>query len=118
MSEITPAERKKLAELIGVNEQYLYQCLTGRREMDPGAAMRAEIATSGELKRQMLCQKTYSAIWPELAPAASTTAHLDADTSPSDDSARASSTAEGEPAPVAFTSLPYGVQRRAVAGEG
>lgn len=67
MKQITPDERKRLAETLGVNEQYLYQCLTGRRDMNPAEAMRLEIATDKQLTRQMLCQSTYAAIWPDLA---------------------------------------------------
>jgi DNA-binding transcriptional regulator YdaS (Cro superfamily) len=66
MSAITAAERKRLAEQLGLSEQYLYQCLTGRRDMDPAAAMKAETDSHGALKRQMLCQSTYRAIWPDL----------------------------------------------------
>ena len=65
-TEITAARRRQLAELHKVNEQYLYQCLTGRRDMGPAEARRLEMATGGELKRSMLCQKTYADIWPEL----------------------------------------------------
>lgn len=66
MSAINPAERKRLADQLRINEQYLYQCLTGRRDMDPATAMRAEIETGGVLKRQMLCQSSFKAIWPDL----------------------------------------------------
>lgn len=65
--EITPARRRQLAHQTGSSEQYLYQCLTGRRDMGPAEAMRLELQTDGELTRQMLCQKTFAAIWPELA---------------------------------------------------
>jgi DNA-binding transcriptional regulator YdaS (Cro superfamily) len=67
---ISAHDRKKLADQLGLSEQYLYQCLTGRREMDPAVAMRAETETNGALKRQMLCQKTYRGIWPDLEPLA------------------------------------------------
>jgi DNA-binding transcriptional regulator YdaS (Cro superfamily) len=66
-AQISAEERKRLADQLGLHEQYLYQCLTGRREMSAAEAMRAETATGGALKRQMLCQKTYASIWPELA---------------------------------------------------
>lgn len=66
MYGITATERKRLAELLSLNEQYLYQCLTGRREMDPAVAMRAETETAGAIKRQMVCQKTFKGIWPDL----------------------------------------------------
>ena len=65
--QITPDDRKRLALAHKVNEQYLYQCLTGRRDMNPTEAMRVETESKGELTRQMLCQKTFSGIWPELA---------------------------------------------------
>ena len=65
--EITPAERKSIADKVGVNEQYLYQCLTGLRDMNPANARRIEEETGGAVTRQMLCQKTWQGIWPELA---------------------------------------------------
>lgn len=65
-TKITAARRRELAGLHGLNEQYLYQCLTGRRDMGPVEAVRLEIETRGELTRQMLCQKTFPGIWPEL----------------------------------------------------
>lgn len=64
---ITPERRRKLAADIGVHEQYLYQCLTARRDMNPAEARRAEVTTCGELTRKMLCQRTWRDIWPELA---------------------------------------------------
>ena len=63
----TPDERRSLAVRIGVSEQYLYQCLTGRRDMSAPEARRIETETGGVLTRLMLCQKTWSLIWPELA---------------------------------------------------
>lgn len=65
--EITPSERKALAEKLNINEQYLYQCLTGRRDMKPAEARKAETESGGALTRQMLCQKTWRGIWPDLA---------------------------------------------------
>lgn len=66
-SQISPETRRELAAKVGVHEQYLYQCLTGRRDMNPAEARRVEEETSGVLSRQMLCQKTWKGIWPELA---------------------------------------------------
>ena len=66
-AEITPAQRRDIAAKVGVHEQYLYQCLTGRRDMNPAEARRIEQETGGVLTRQMLCQKTWHGIWPELA---------------------------------------------------
>lgn len=60
------AERKRLAEIAHIGEPYLYQCLTGRRDMNPAKALEIERATGGELTRQMLCRTTWEGIWPEL----------------------------------------------------
>lgn len=68
-TEISPDERRRLADLVGLNEQYLYQCLTGRREMEHKTAMRVERDSGGKLTRQMLCQKTFADTWPDLAEA-------------------------------------------------
>lgn len=62
----TPEMRRSLAAQVGVSEQYLYQCLTGRRDMSAPEARRIESATDGVLTRLMLCQKTWALIWPEL----------------------------------------------------
>lgn len=67
---ITPERRRVLAAKFGLNEQYLYQCLTGRRDMKPGQAMQIEVASDGELKRSMLCQGSFREIWPDLVEAA------------------------------------------------
>ena len=66
-NEITPEKRKMLAKKLRLSEQYLYQCLTGRRDMGPIEARRVESESEGVLTRQMLCQKTWRGIWPELA---------------------------------------------------
>ena len=65
-TNITAAERKVLAKKHGLNEQYLYQCLTGRRDMKPQEARRVEAESGGRLKRQELCQNSWREIWPEL----------------------------------------------------
>ncbi len=64
--QITTERRRQLAVKHKVNVQYLYQCLTGRRDMNPAEAMRVETESGKELTRQMLCQKTYAGIWPDL----------------------------------------------------
>ena len=68
-TQITPDERRQLAEKVGINEQYLYQCLTGRRDMSASEAVRVEMASDGRLTRQMLCQESWQSIWPELVEA-------------------------------------------------
>jgi DNA-binding transcriptional regulator YdaS (Cro superfamily) len=65
-TQITPDERRQLAEKVGINEQYLYQCLTGRREMSASEAVRVEMETKGKISRKMLCQESWKGIWPEL----------------------------------------------------
>ena len=65
-AKISPEERRQIAERLQISDQYLYQCLTGRRDMSPGAARRLEVETSGRISRQMVCQKTWEGIWPEL----------------------------------------------------
>ncbi len=83
--EMSPARRKEIAALYGSDERYLYQCLTGRRDMGPAEAMRLETATKGELRRWDLCQHTWYLIWPDLvgtdgAPRPGASAKRDAST--------------------------------------
>lgn len=68
MDPITPRERIELAELAGLNEQYLYQCLTGRRDMDAIVASKLEVKTSGRIRRWHV-RKDWAAVWPELVGA-------------------------------------------------
>ena len=68
-TQITPDERRQLAEKVGMNEQYLYQCLTGRREMSASEAVRIEQESQGRVSRKMLCQGCWQLIWPELVEA-------------------------------------------------
>jgi DNA-binding transcriptional regulator YdaS (Cro superfamily) len=62
----TLEERRRLAEMSGANPAYLYQCLTGRREMGPVEARKLEAATNCEIRPWHVCQKTWFLIWPEL----------------------------------------------------
>ena len=66
-NKLTAQQRQELAERVGLNEQWLYQCLSGRRDMSPAEAIRVEAASNGTVTRQMLCQSNWSKIWPELA---------------------------------------------------
>jgi DNA-binding transcriptional regulator YdaS (Cro superfamily) len=59
-------DRKRLAEKAGINEQFLYQCLTGRRAMEAKEAVRVEEATNYELRRWQLRPKDWFEVWPEL----------------------------------------------------
>jgi DNA-binding transcriptional regulator YdaS (Cro superfamily) len=65
-TQITPEERRRLAEKVGMNEQYIYQCLTGRREMSAAEAVRVEQASEGAVTRKMVCTSSWADIWPEL----------------------------------------------------
>lgn len=66
MKKILPKERADLARQIGCSDQYLYQCLTRRRDMDATEAARAESVTNGRLCRSML-RRDWQETWPELA---------------------------------------------------
>lgn len=63
---ISPEERRRLASLVGCNERFLYQCLTGRNAMNPVDAANAERVTEGRLKRPQLRRKDWHLVWPEL----------------------------------------------------
>jgi DNA-binding transcriptional regulator YdaS (Cro superfamily) len=63
----TPEQRARIAAKTGVNPAYLYQCLTGRRDMNPARALEIERQTRGEVRRWHLCQKTWYGIWPDIA---------------------------------------------------
>ena len=79
--EITPKERQAWADKLGgMSEQYLYQCLTGRSDMNPIRARQIEVESDGVLTRQMLCQKTWRGIWPELATPPATPAQAATET--------------------------------------
>lgn len=65
-TQITSQRRRELAAIAGISDAYLYQCLTGRRDMGPIEARRCADVTNGELKLWQLCQKTWFGIWPEL----------------------------------------------------
>ena len=64
--QLSPSERVRLAELGGTDPAYLYQCLTGRRNMGPVEAVRVEAATKKALRRWDLCPGNWHLIWPEL----------------------------------------------------
>lgn len=66
MSPITASERTELAGLLGIHEQYLYQCLTGKRAMRTSEAVLAEQKTGGRLRRWHLRMTDWWMHWPEL----------------------------------------------------
>jgi DNA-binding transcriptional regulator YdaS (Cro superfamily) len=63
---MTAADRAALAEKTGVSEPYLYQCLTGRKAMNPAEAVRVEIASERAVMRWHLRIEDWHRIWPEL----------------------------------------------------
>lgn len=64
--DMKAADRAALAEKVGVNEQYLYQCLTGRKAMKPEEAVRVERESAGQVTRRDLRPEDWHRIWPEL----------------------------------------------------
>ncbi len=66
MMTMTPTERRELAAQLGLNEQYLYQCLTGRKDMKTDEAVRIERESGGRLKRWHLRTNDWWLHWPEL----------------------------------------------------
>jgi DNA-binding transcriptional regulator YdaS (Cro superfamily) len=66
MNAITPEQRGALAQELGIDPLYLYQLLTGRREMEPKAAVRLEQRSGLRLRRWHLRAKTWHEVWPEL----------------------------------------------------
>ena len=65
-SKFTASERQRLADVANMSAAYLYQCLTGRRDMGPIEAIRVEKATDGVIRRWDVCTKTWWQIWPDL----------------------------------------------------
>lgn len=59
-------DRKALAEKVGVDEQYLYQCMTGRRAMKAEEAVRIERDSGQKVRRWHLRPDDWHRIWPEL----------------------------------------------------
>lgn len=66
MNDLSPADRRTLAEQAGVDEQYLYQCLTGRKDMKTNEAVRVERVTERRLRRWHLRRNDWWQHWPEL----------------------------------------------------
>lgn len=61
----SPADRQAAAELAGLNAQYLYQCLTRRRDMDALKAAELERLSAGRVRRWQV-RRDWHLIWPEL----------------------------------------------------
>lgn len=63
---MSTSERAALARELSINEQYLYQCLTGRAAMKAKEAVRIERQSAGRLRRWHLRAKDWFEVWPEL----------------------------------------------------
>lgn len=70
MIEMTAAERQRVAAAVGLDEQYLYQCLSGRRAVPIHHCLPIEQATDGRVSRRDLRPKDWHRIWPDLVAAA------------------------------------------------
>lgn len=66
MDIISAEERRALAEKVGLDEQYLYQCLTGRKDMRPKQAVRVERESGQRLRVWHLRSNDWFEIWPHL----------------------------------------------------
>jgi DNA-binding transcriptional regulator YdaS (Cro superfamily) len=65
--EISPEDRQRLAEKVGVDPASLYQALTGKGYgFSPTKCVVIERQTEGELRRWDLRPKDWHLIWPEL----------------------------------------------------
>lgn len=63
---IGPRERAQIAQALGLDDQYLYQCMTGRKDMKPKQAVRVERDSGGRLRRWHLRVNDWHETWPEL----------------------------------------------------
>jgi DNA-binding transcriptional regulator YdaS (Cro superfamily) len=65
--KFTPEDRRRLAELAGINPASLYQALTQRgTPFSPEKCVAIEAATANELRRKDLRPGDWHRIWPEL----------------------------------------------------
>ena len=64
--DMKAADRAALAEKAGVGDAYLYQCLTGRKDMKADEAVRVERESGGVIRRWHLRSNDWWKFWPEL----------------------------------------------------
>lgn len=65
MDDLSPADRAAIAAAAGLNAQYLYQCLTRRRDMEARQAALLERSCNGRIRRWQV-RRDWHLIWPEL----------------------------------------------------
>lgn len=64
---LTPEDRRRLADIVGVHEATLYQAVTGKgRGFSPAECVRIERESNHELRRWDLRPNDWHLIWPEL----------------------------------------------------
>lgn len=66
MSIVTPQERAEIAKASGVDDQWLYQCLTGRKEMAGPTALVVESVSGQRIRAWHLRQRSWWKHWPHL----------------------------------------------------
>lgn len=66
MPNMIATERQALAAKLEISEQYLYQCLTGRKHMRAEEAVRIERDSGGLIRRWHVRTTDWHLIWPEL----------------------------------------------------
>jgi len=64
---IPPQERAVLAQKCRINDAYLYQILTRRREASPELCVLIERESASRITRKELRPADWARIWPELA---------------------------------------------------
>lgn len=65
--QLTPEDRRRLADMVGVNEATLYQAVTGKgKGFSPAECVRIERESKRELRRWDLRPNDWHLIWPEL----------------------------------------------------
>ena len=66
MVNIPPTKRAELARRLGLHEQYVYQCLTGRKTLAAPMCPAFEAASDFEVRRWDLRPRDWHLIWPDL----------------------------------------------------
>lgn len=61
---VSANDRRRLEQITGVEEQYIYQCMTGRKQMEPAEAIRFECVSG--VPRWLLRRHDWWRIWPEI----------------------------------------------------
>lgn len=64
ISNYSPEKRSAMAAALGIDEQYLYQVLTGRRTPKPALARRIH-QLDNEISLEALRPEDWMEIWPE-----------------------------------------------------